>query len=78
MGPLSPAVADSSVYATITYDTLDRLNLRDGSTVATQPAQADGLVYWHAPDGRLLALDARTGRLRASTQLGAPRTGDSR
>ncbi|WP_405756427.1 MULTISPECIES: protein kinase domain-containing protein [unclassified Streptomyces] len=42
--------------------------LETGLAVASRPVFADGRVYLTAPDGRLLAVDARTGRPAGQTE----------
>ncbi|KJY38705.1 hypothetical protein VR46_29405, partial [Streptomyces sp. NRRL S-444] len=46
-----------------------------GLAVASRPVAADGRIHLAAPDGRLLAVDAGSGRLVGQTK---PRMGDAR
>ncbi len=46
--------------------------LRVGAPVRSSPVVADGIVYIGASDGRLRAIDARTGEVRWESEAGAP------
>ncbi|MFI1149964.1 MULTISPECIES: serine/threonine-protein kinase [Streptomyces] len=53
----------------------EQWRLETGLAVASRPVAADGRIHLTAPDGRLLAVDAGTGRLVGQTR---PRPGDGR
>ncbi|MFI6147346.1 serine/threonine-protein kinase [Streptomyces sp. NPDC051109] len=53
----------------------EQWRLETGLAVTSRPVAADGRIHLTAPDGRLLAVDAATGRLVGQTR---PRPGDGR
>ncbi|MFF4847870.1 serine/threonine-protein kinase [Streptomyces sp. NPDC001194] len=74
--------ADGVVYAAGVSGALvavgaerEQWRLETGLAVASRPVAADGRIHLTAPDGRLLAVDAATGRLVGQTR---PRPGDGR
>jgi outer membrane protein assembly factor BamB len=68
-GPAHVGVADGeagTAYGGLLW------KVRVGAPVRSSPVVADGVVYIGASDGKLRAIDARTGEVRWAAEVGAP------